>query len=259
MHSLFVVTAALCAVLYPLSSSCAQQTASSAPVVSAPASPVQGGASYRLTVLENDASRGALLFQPVSMAQADPSAAVATRAPASPIQSVDPAAGPAQADTPGQTSPAPGRPTDINTVPHVPLYAPSSAVEIAWNRFAPRQMAYAPRAWQAPDPAVHSALPLRRATAKRAVNSSQAAKTPAKTTSSTPVQQGFDALVSVVQTMCPPQAAPAASTEKAAAGAPVPATPTAAAPAPRGPAAGAAPTPTPARGVATAPNSTVPR
>lgn len=260
MRSLFVVTAALCAVLYPLSSPCAQQTAPASPAISAPASPFPDGASYRLTVLENDASRGTLLFQPVKTAQTEPSPAVATHAPASPIQSVDSAASPAQADTSGQPAPAPGRPTDINTVPHVPLYAPSSAVEIAWNRFAPRQMAYAPRAWLAPDPAVHSALPLRRAAAKRAASSSQTANTQAKTTPNTPVQQSFDALVSVVTALCPPQATPAASAEKPATGSPVPAAPAAAvSPAPRGPAAGSTSSPAPARGVAAAPNPAAPR
>ncbi|MCH5277910.1 MAG: hypothetical protein J1E80_08800 [Desulfovibrionaceae bacterium] len=241
MRSLFLAAAALCAVLCPLSSPCAQQTA---PAASTPASPVADGAAYRLSILDDNGTRRALVFQPITEAQAEPAATVATRAPASPAQSAEPAASPAQADTPGQSSPAPGRPTDINTLPRAPLYAPTTAVESAWNRFAPRQMAYAPRAWMAPDPAVHSALPVRRTPAKRAAGSSQTAqnqaRAAAKTPPATPVQQGFDALVSVVQTLCPPQAGPAASVAEEGA-------------------AAASPAPAPARSAATAPNPAIPR
>lgn len=221
MRSLFVMTAALCAVLYPFSSPCAQQTPPAAsPAVTSPttasAGPALDGASYRLTVLDGDGSRSGLLFQPVSEPRPvgrirTEASAVATSAPVSPVQSTEP--GLPQADAPGQSSPAPGRPTDLNSVPGTPLYAPPAAVETAWNAYAPRRMAYAPRAWLGPDPAVHSPLPVGRTPTKRAAGSGQASKntarTPAgaatKTTAQTPVQHGFDALVSVVTALCPGQ------------------------------------------------------
>jgi len=39
-----------------------------------------------------------------------------------------------------------------------PLFAQPSAVAVAWDCYVPRQMAYAPRPWRGPDPALHSPL-----------------------------------------------------------------------------------------------------
>ena len=76
-------------------------------------------------------------------------------------------------------------------------------MEAAWNCYAPRRTAYAPRAWRAPDPAVHSPLPPLRSTVRRSAGPSAPSKTP--------VQIGIDVLVSTVQTLCPPAAGSAVS------------------------------------------------
>ncbi len=202
MRSLFVV-AALSAALYPVSSLCAEE---SVPVVSAPVPPAApAGGVTRLTVRDGDGSLRTMLCQPLSVEKTTPrrvAPAPATRSlPASPVQAPAPAAASWQAAVQAQSCPPPPRATDLNISPNAPLYADPAAVEAAWNCYAPRRMAYAPRAWRAPDPAVHSPLPPLRSTVRRSASPRAPSKAPA--------QIGIDVLVSTVQALCPPAASPA--------------------------------------------------
>lgn len=208
MRSLLVV-AVLSAALYPVSSLRAEQAA---PVVSAPAAP-NGTATdaapveslTRLTVLDDDGTLRTMLCRPLSVEKTTPrrvAPAPVTRAlPASPAQAPVPDA--ASRQTASQPCLPPPRPTDLGIRPNAPLYADPAAVEAAWNCYAPRRTAYAPRAWRAPDPAVHSPLPPLRSTVRRSAGPSAPSKTP--------VQIGIDVLVSTVQTLCPPAAGSAVS------------------------------------------------
>ena len=229
MRSLLVV-AVLSAALYPVSSLRAEQAA---PVVSAPAAPngtATDAASVesltRLTVLDDDGTLRTMLCRPLSVEKTTPrrvAPAPVTRAlPASPAQAPVPDA--ASRQTASQPCLPPPRPTDLGIRPNAPLYADPAAVEAAWNCYAPRRTAYAPRAWRAPDPAVHSPLPPLRSTVRRSAGPSAPSKTP--------VQIGIDVLVSTVQTLCPPAAGSAAADgDVSPAAMPVPRVGSAAAPA----------------------------
>lgn len=52
-------------------------------------------------------------------------------------------------------------PTMPSTLPSTQLYAVPFAVAAAWECYGPREMAYTPRPWRGPDPAVHSPLPIK--------------------------------------------------------------------------------------------------
>lgn len=111
--------------------------------------------------------------------------------------------------------PPPARPNNLGLVPGASLYADPAAVAAAWECYVPRQMAYAPRPWRGPDPAVHSPLPPLRRTWRPAV---RATAKPAPAIN-------IDVLATMIQTLCPP-----ASTATSAASAL--GTPTSALPAP---------------------------
>lgn len=204
MRSLLVVAAALSAALYPFSSPRAEQAA---PVPVAPAASASAGGLTEITILDQGGTLRTMLCQPSGVETAAPRRVVSTpltRAlPASPVQASAPAAASPQPPARAQPCLPPPRPTDLNVMPYAPLYADPAAVEAAWNCYAPRRMAYAPRARSVPDPAVHSPLPSPRSTVRRSARPSAPPKTPAPL--------GIDVLVSTVQALCPPSASPAAS------------------------------------------------
>lgn len=70
-------------------------------------------------------------------------------------------------------------PTMPSETPSTQLYAVPYAVAAAWECYGPRAMAYTPRPWHGPDPAVHSPLPLTPQRSSRAP-SSKAKVAPAK-------------------------------------------------------------------------------
>lgn len=77
-------------------------------------------------------------------------------------------------------------PPTPSALPGWQLYADPAAVAAAWECYAPRKMAYAPRPWHGPDPAVHGPLPPLRPVSRPVVRKAAPAVPPSSPDASAP-------------------------------------------------------------------------